>query len=749
MAELTASPLNSISSTSNASTYASTSFAAGAAGRAVFMWVAAAETSGTVPTPFITGHSDLPFELIGASVGSNPLTDGTSLLALYGCLATGTASDTYTVDFGGNSQAGCLTSVFEVTGFDSTPAVIGDAVAQLETATFTSDVTATVTLEAFADTDDVYLLAIGVPLPATENIVPEADAAELHDLGIGSPNRSLFTSYKANDTSATATWTNSAAGQAGAAVVNSTGVVSGTDDFIVHNQFYNESGSGTALAFTPSVTPTTGNTLVVCVSIEHFQATTYTPGNGYALMTDPDVSTMSYEIGNDANDRQLWYSKVADGDDNFELTAGSGTGGWNLHYWELDGEFEIAKVVSTYNSATVRTLDPSAIADPGNDDIVYTIGWSAVHFEGAADPVTFTGIGTGALIDRGDIASTGGTKCQTSAADRSWNNGNILNQNVVISNHAVDGPRNTCVAWVPVGGGGITVNPSGLAIPLAFGAPTLSFHPIVTPSALVIPIALGAPTLNFHPIVTPSGLAIPIAFGAPTLEFAGAGITVNPASLLIPITFGTPELRFQVAPAGLVIPITFGTPELRFQVAPSGLAIPIVFGSPGLRFQVAPSSLVIPISFGVPTLDFAGPTVNPASLVIPISFGSPGLTFSVAPASLLIPITFGQPSVQGLDVLVAIIARQPARFYRNTIVPRRLVLVPTGHSQRVGFPPGDAWEPVSSPFVMNQGTSTVVMALMSTLWPAQEAADQATLTGLINQRLQESGYRNGAGGALA
>lgn len=232
---------------------------------------------------------------------------------------------------------------------------------------------------------------------------------------------------------------------------------------IIHQQSYDEAGSGTALAFTPSTTATTGNTLVVCVSIEHFQASTYTPGNGYALIVDPAGPTnMTYDIANNTFDRQIWYSKIADGDDSFELTSSSSTGGWNLWYWEIESAMTPDKVVSTYTTSSVSNFNPAAFPTLDSTGVVtYTIGLSLIHFDGAAKAVSFAGGGGNVVTDRGDIASTGGTKAQTSAADKEVTNGAELDQGIVSWSGGVTGPRNTAIAWKEDAGSGTNYDETG------------------------------------------------------------------------------------------------------------------------------------------------------------------------------------------------------------------------------------------------------------------------------------------------
>jgi len=61
-----------------------------------------------------------------------------------------------------------------------------------------------------------------------------------------------------------------------------------------------------------------------------------------------------------------------------------------------------------------------------------------------------------------------------------------------------------------VGGG---VSPTGLAIPITFGTPTVALNRTAAPTGLSVPIAFGSPAAGIT--VQPNGFAIPLAFGAP------------------------------------------------------------------------------------------------------------------------------------------------------------------------------------------------------------------------------------------
>lgn len=60
---------------------------------------------------------------------------------------------------------------------------------------------------------------------------------------------------------------------------------------------------------------------------------------------------------------------------------------------------------------------------------------------------------------------------------------------------------------------GVTVIPTSLSIPVALGAPTVTYPVAVSPDSLSIPVSLGAPFLH----VSPDSISLPVALGAPTV----------------------------------------------------------------------------------------------------------------------------------------------------------------------------------------------------------------------------------------
>lgn len=140
------------------------------------------------------------------------------------------------------------------------------------------------------------------------------------------------------------------------------------------------------------------------------------------------------------------------------------------------------------------------------------------------------------------------------------------------------------------------------------------------PTGLAIPIAFGSPTVTLQS-VAPTGLAVPISFGSATATRQSAA----PAGLAVPVGFGAPTVALNrtAAPTGLVIPVSFGSPTVTAGAFPAGLAIPVALGSPTVtRQSAALTGLAVPVSLGAPTATLAR-SAMPAGLAIPVALGAP------------------------------------------------------------------------------------------------------------------------------
>lgn len=78
-----------------------------------------------------------------------------------------------------------------------------------------------------------------------------------------------------------------------------------------------------------------------------------------------------------------------------------------------------------------------------------------------------------------------------------------------------------------------TFGSNGYFIDVVFTAGAAS----ASPTGLAVPITFGTPTVALNRTAAPTGLSVPITFGS-----AAAGITVQPNGLSLPISFGSPTV---------------------------------------------------------------------------------------------------------------------------------------------------------------------------------------------------------------
>ncbi len=130
------------------------------------------------------------------------------------------------------------------------------------------------------------------------------------------------------------------------------------------------------------------------------------------------------------------------------------------------------------------------------------------------------------------------------------------------------------------GGGGATVAPAGLSVPVVVGSPTAAWSATVAPNGIAVPVALGAPVVGAASI-NPDGVTVPVALGAPTLTWSA---TIAPDGVAVPVALGAPTVGVApLAPAGIAVPVTLGAPTLVWSgaVSPDGIPVPLTLGAAG------------------------------------------------------------------------------------------------------------------------------------------------------------------------
>lgn len=86
--------------------------------------------------------------------------------------------------------------------------------------------------------------------------------------------------------------------------------------------------------------------------------------------------------------------------------------------------------------------------------------------------------------------------------------------------------------------GGATIAPDGVSVPVALGAPTLTWSATVAPNGISVPVAAGSPAVGAPPIAA-DGITVPVTLGTPALAWTGS---INPAGISVPMAVGAPTL---------------------------------------------------------------------------------------------------------------------------------------------------------------------------------------------------------------
>lgn len=180
-----------------------TAGSAGANGKGYLITVCNVKGTTTPDTPTLTHAGGLTCVQITTALRGSIM----RITVFRAHKASGVSAGTFTADFAGVTQTGCIIIVDEVTGMDTSGTDLSGAIVQSASAngsSATSPTTATATLAAFANaTDNATWFAAYANVNAAWT--PETGYTELADIGHGLPNRSAQTEYKiGEDTSPSA-----------------------------------------------------------------------------------------------------------------------------------------------------------------------------------------------------------------------------------------------------------------------------------------------------------------------------------------------------------------------------------------------------------------------------------------------------------------------------------------------------------------------------------------------------------------
>ena len=222
---------------------------------------------------------------------------------------------------------------------------------------------------------------------------------------------------------------------------------------------------------------------------------------------------------------------------------------------------------------------------------------------------------------------------------------------------AIQTTRPDIGALQSVPGGGVTIEPTGIASSAVIGTPSLivELHPNGVGSAS----AIGTPalTVELHPTGVPSTAAI----GTPSLvvELHPTGVpsaaaigTPSLTTILEPIgvastgTIGIPSLELieTITAVGVASTGTIGVPSLTTVLEPTGSAPTGTIGVPSLTVGLRPSGVSSTGTVGVPILSLIE-TIYPTGTASTGVVGIPSLTITVVPEGVPSTGAIGVPTV--------------------------------------------------------------------------------------------------------
>lgn len=202
------------------------------------------------------------------------------------------------------------------------------------------------------------------------------------------------------------------------------------------------------------------------------------------------------------------------------------------------------------SAVTEFRIGASGIAQ-ANGLIAAWAAWTSELADASIDTIDGTGLATVAALSPADLVSLAGWAGSGSGSST------LIGTTAYSSTTGAESVgANPSGFSFSIGSSGAA--PAGLAIPLAFGAPTVALNRSAAPAGLAVPLAFGTPTVALNRSAAPAGLAVPLAFGTPTVTRQSAA----PAGLAVPLVLGAPAaaVNRSAAPVGLAVPLTLGSP---------------------------------------------------------------------------------------------------------------------------------------------------------------------------------------------
>lgn len=213
---LTSSPIAASNLTTNGDNTDATSYTtasiAPTANRLILAWVWAIGADAP-PEPTLTGNG-----LTWVSVATTVV--GARRLTLFRAMGASPSSGAVTIDFAGDTQTGCIWSIAEFSGVNTSGSNGANAIVQAVADNTASNVTSfTVTLATFESPNNATAGGFGIPLNTAGLPDPGSGFSEIGQRNQSSPNLAFVSEFRNdNDTSVDATWGASTVPAAGIAV---------------------------------------------------------------------------------------------------------------------------------------------------------------------------------------------------------------------------------------------------------------------------------------------------------------------------------------------------------------------------------------------------------------------------------------------------------------------------------------------------------------------------------------------------
>lgn len=292
-----------------------------------------------------------------------------------------------------------------------------------------------------------------------------------------------------------------------------------------------DTASPTSATVDLGVAATAGNTLLVAVNADF----TVSAPSGYTQLASSVHNAGCYLFGKIAAGGETGVTVTPDSAVSMGVAIAE-IGG--LSGATITDQLDQVATGGSSSGATTRSTGTTGTTAQDDEYAVAVWGYSAgqgTYAGGGGDKWSGQ---TNGFVEKLDVGSTKLTGTNAGLCVAAANLSAAGTVESTASTGAVSTPAESMVATFKVAaGGGQSVTPTGVAVPVALGTPSLADGSMtLSPDGVAVPVALGAPALVWSGSVSPNGLAVPVGLGAPTV--LGEGQTLlHPTSELVAIAW--------------------------------------------------------------------------------------------------------------------------------------------------------------------------------------------------------------------